>query len=123
MGKRLLSVNYVNPTTTSSSSTSFPSPPPSPTAVRKFASAVGTPNAKFDMKTLRGSGAGDFVKIVEVGPRDGLQNEKSLVPTETKIQLIDKLSTTGLSVIEAGSFVSAKWVPQVRTLIYVVGQG
>ncbi|XP_072247208.1 3-hydroxy-3-methylglutaryl-CoA lyase, cytoplasmic [Leuresthes tenuis] len=54
-----------------------------------------------------------FVKIVEVGPRDGLQNEKELVPTRVKIQLIDMLSGTGLSVIEATSFVSSKWVPQM----------
>uniref|UniRef100_A0A3Q2PZ61 hydroxymethylglutaryl-CoA lyase n=1 Tax=Fundulus heteroclitus TaxID=8078 RepID=A0A3Q2PZ61_FUNHE len=55
----------------------------------------------------------EFVKIVEVGPRDGLQNEKDIVPTRVKIQLIDMLSTTGLSVIEATSFVSSKWVPQM----------
>ncbi|XP_068183895.1 3-hydroxy-3-methylglutaryl-CoA lyase, cytoplasmic [Antennarius striatus] len=54
-----------------------------------------------------------FVKIVEVGPRDGLQNEKEIVPTGVKIQLIDMLSETGLSVIEATSFVSTKWVPQM----------
>ncbi|XP_041867054.1 3-hydroxy-3-methylglutaryl-CoA lyase, cytoplasmic isoform X2 [Melanotaenia boesemani] len=55
----------------------------------------------------------EFVKIVEVGPRDGLQNEKEVVPTRVKIQLIDMLSETGLSVIEATSFVSSKWVPQM----------
>ncbi|XP_053123096.1 hydroxymethylglutaryl-CoA lyase, mitochondrial isoform X2 [Hemicordylus capensis] len=54
-----------------------------------------------------------YVKIVEVGPRDGLQNEKNLVPTQVKIDLIDMLSETGLSVIEATSFVSPKWVPQM----------
>ncbi|XP_072176060.1 hydroxymethylglutaryl-CoA lyase, mitochondrial-like [Diadema setosum] len=54
-----------------------------------------------------------FVKIVEVGPRDGLQNEKVVVPTETKIKLIDRLADTGLSVVEATSFVSPKWVPQM----------
>lgn len=48
-----------------------------------------------------------------MGPRDGLQNEKVVVPTETKINLINKLSETGLRVIEATSFVSPKWVPQV----------
>jgi hydroxymethylglutaryl-CoA lyase len=47
----------------------------------------------------------DFVKIVEVGPRDGLQNEKTLVPAETKIQLINMLSDSGLSAIEVTSFV------------------
>ena len=53
------------------------------------------------------------VKIVEVGPRDGLQNEKQLVPTTTKIELIQRLADTGLSVVEATSFVSPKWVPQM----------
>ncbi|RZB67301.1 Hydroxymethylglutaryl-CoA lyase, mitochondrial isoform D [Glycine soja] len=54
-----------------------------------------------------------FVKIVEVGPRDGLQNEKNIVPTSVKIELIHRLASTGLSVIEATSFVSPKWVPQL----------
>jgi hydroxymethylglutaryl-CoA lyase len=53
------------------------------------------------------------VKLVEVGPRDGLQNEKKTIPLATKIELIERLSKTGLSAIEAGSFVSPKWVPQV----------
>lgn len=54
-----------------------------------------------------------FVKIVEVGPRDGLQNELGFVPTETKVSLIQKLADCGLSMIEAGAFVSPKWVPQM----------
>ena len=53
------------------------------------------------------------VKIVEVGPRDGLQNEKAIVPLAVKVELIDRLSDTGLPVIEAGAFVSPKWVPQM----------
>jgi len=53
------------------------------------------------------------VKIVEVGPRDGLQNEKLVVPTDIKIELINRLADAGLSVIEATSFVSPKWVPQM----------
>src|SRR5689334_15925343 len=53
------------------------------------------------------------VRIVEVGPRDGLQNEKAVVPLEAKVGLIDRLSATGLAVIEAGAFVSPKWVPQM----------
>jgi len=52
------------------------------------------------------------VRIVEVGPRDGLQNEKTFLPTPLKIELIDRLSDTGLQTIEATSFVSPKWVPQ-----------
>ena len=55
----------------------------------------------------------DFVRIVEVGPRDGLQNEKQQVATADKIELINRLSATGLRSIEATSFVSPKWVPQL----------
>ena len=53
------------------------------------------------------------VKIVEVGPRDGLQNEKAIVPTATKVSLIERLAGAGLPVVEATSFVSPKWVPQM----------
>jgi hydroxymethylglutaryl-CoA lyase len=53
------------------------------------------------------------VRIVEVGPRDGLQNEPKIVPASVKIELINRLSKTGLKTIEATSFVSAKWVPQM----------
>lgn len=53
------------------------------------------------------------VRIVEVGPRDGLQNEKAIIPAATKIELIDRLSRTGLRTIEATSFVSPKWIPQL----------
>ena len=55
------------------------------------------------------------VRIVEVGPRDGLQNEKSAVSVETRIELINRLSETGLKTIEAGAFVSPKWVPQMAS--------
>ena len=54
-----------------------------------------------------------YVRIVEVGPRDGLQNEKTLIATADKIELIDRLSQTGLRSIEATSFVSPQWVPQL----------
>ena len=53
------------------------------------------------------------VKIVEVGPRDGLQNEKTQIDTSIKVGLIDRLTQAGLPVIEATSFVSPKWVPQL----------
>ena len=53
------------------------------------------------------------VRIVEVGPRDGLQNEREIVPTPVKLALIDKLADAGLTTIEAGAFVSPKWVPQM----------
>ena len=53
------------------------------------------------------------MRIVEVGPRDGLQNEPTILPAAVKIELINQLSETGLRTIEATSFVSAKWVPQM----------
>ena len=55
----------------------------------------------------------DTVTIVEVGPRDGLQNEKVTIPTQAKVDFITALSDAGLRVIEAGAFVSPKWVPQM----------
>lgn len=55
------------------------------------------------------------VKIVEVGPRDGLQNEKVQISAEDKIELIEQLTDAGVSYIESGSFVSPKWVPQMAT--------
>jgi hydroxymethylglutaryl-CoA lyase len=53
------------------------------------------------------------VRLCEVGPRDGLQNEKAMVPTEVKVALIDMLADAGFPAIEATSFVSPKWVPQM----------
>ena len=55
------------------------------------------------------------VKIVEVGPRDGLQNEKQPVSVVTRIELIERLVAAGLKSIEAVSFVSPKWVPQMAS--------
>ena len=55
-----------------------------------------------------------FVTLVEVGPRDGLQNEAAFVPTAVKLDLIAKLKESGLRIIEATAFVSPKWVPQMR---------
>ncbi len=52
-------------------------------------------------------------RIVEVGPRDGLQNEKQTVTTETKLELIDRLGAAGVTAIEAASFVSPRWIPQM----------
>jgi hydroxymethylglutaryl-CoA lyase len=66
------------------------------------------------------------VKLVEVGPRDGLQNERQLVPAAIKIELIERLAAAGLSAIEATSFVSPQWVPQMadnaEVLRAVLGQ-
>jgi len=59
------------------------------------------------------------IKIVEVGPRDGLQNEKKIIPAEDKIKLINSLSDCGFQTVEATSFVSPKWVPQVIFLIII----
>ena len=56
----------------------------------------------------------ETISIFEVGPRDGLQNIKNEIPVSKKIELINILSTTGIEKIECGSFVSAKWVPQMR---------
>ena len=60
------------------------------------------------------------VRIVEVGPRDGLQNEKLYIGTANKIALIDRLSATGLRSIEATAFVSPKWVPQMADAAQVL---
>jgi isopropylmalate/homocitrate/citramalate synthase len=53
------------------------------------------------------------VRIVDVGPRDGLQNEPATVPTATKVELVNRLADAGLPAVEAGAFVSPKWVPQM----------
>ncbi len=55
----------------------------------------------------------DSVRIVDVGPRDGLQNEPGTVPTEVKLELIERLADTGLPAVEATAFVSPKWIPQM----------
>ncbi|MDX1592966.1 MAG: hydroxymethylglutaryl-CoA lyase [Gammaproteobacteria bacterium] len=62
---------------------------------------------------MGGSGLPEKVRLVEVGPRDGLQNEPEPVDVATRIGLIDRLAAAGLPAIEAGSFVSPKWVPQM----------
>lgn len=62
------------------------------------------------------------VKIVEVGPRDGLQNEQGILPLTAKIALVEQLADAGCSLIEAGSFVSTKWVPQMADSALVFQQ-
>jgi len=62
------------------------------------------------------------VKIVEVGPRDGLQNEATLISTSDKVHLINKLSDAGICYIESGSFVSPRWVPQMKNSTEVFQQ-
>lgn len=61
------------------------------------------------------------VQLVEVGPRDGLQNEPSTIPLTAKLQLIDDLATAGHTMIEAGSFVNPKWIPQMADSAAVFG--
>lgn len=61
------------------------------------------------------------VKMVEVGPRDGLQNEAEIVPAAIKAELIDRLADCGLPVVEAGAFVSPRWVPQMADSAEVLG--
>ena len=63
---------------------------------------------------------GDFVKVVEVGPRDGLQNQPQLIATTIKLELIQRLGDCGLGEIEASSFVSPKWVPQLADAAQVL---
>jgi len=62
------------------------------------------------------------VRLCEVGPRDGLQNEKALVPTDVKVALIDRLTDAGFPAIEATSFVSPKWVPQMADAAEVMAR-
>lgn len=62
------------------------------------------------------------VKMVEVGPRDGLQNESRTIPLEVKVELIDRLSDAGLPVVEAGSLVSPRWVPQMADTAQVLAR-
>ena len=62
------------------------------------------------------------VRMVEVGPRDGLQNEAQIVPMATKVALIERLAEAGLAVVEAGSFVSPKWIPQMADTAEVLAQ-
>ncbi|KAF6155347.1 hypothetical protein GIB67_019873 [Kingdonia uniflora] len=78
---------------------------------RRYNSQCGEDIRNLTNKFLRGIPS--FVKIVEVGPRDGLQNEKNIVPTAVKVELIRRLASSGLPVVEATSFVSPKWVPQL----------
>ncbi|KAF8874863.1 hypothetical protein BD779DRAFT_1630174 [Infundibulicybe gibba] len=59
------------------------------------------------------SPSNNLVNIVEVGPRDGLQNEKGVIPVDVKVELVNRLARAGAQNIEAGSFVSPKWVPQM----------
>src|ERR1700744_1030831 len=83
--------------------------------MKKIPTQLGRPIARPLFRSFSTSRQclADNVRIVEVGPRDGLQNEKSSIPLETKLELIRRLAQTGVTHLEAGSFVPATWVPQV----------
>ena len=81
--------------------------------LRLSASSFGRVQAAARRFTTSKLSHADRATIVEVGPRDGLQNEKSTIPLQTKLELIRRLAQTGITHMEAGSFVPAKWVPQV----------
>ena len=70
---------------------------------------------------IPGSGLPERVTIYEVGPRDGLQNEKALVPTEVKAEFVRRLVDAGLPIVEATSFVHPKWVPQLADAAELMG--
>lgn len=81
---------------------------PWPTAAQGFEEAGRSPASSIS--------AAKRVRVVEVSPRDGLQNEKQVVPLATKLELIRRLvEEAGVQTVEAGSFVSPKWVPQVSS--------
>ncbi|CAD7068467.1 unnamed protein product [Tilletia caries] len=82
----------------------------SPRFGRTFASSASIPSSSVSQE------ADNFVRIVEVSPRDGLQNEKRTIATETKVELIRRLAGTGLAVIEAGAFVSPKMADSASVL-------
>jgi hypothetical protein len=87
-------------------------------ASRTLCSRLARPSCTASRRLCRRSfasatAASDYANIIEVGPRDGLQNEKNTIPVATKIELVERLARTGLRTIEAGSFVSPKWTPQV----------
>lgn len=79
--------------------------------VRCLSSSTAT---RITLPGASGISVPSSVKIVEVGPRDGLQAEGREIPTHIKVSLIERLSDTGLQVVECTSFVSPKWVPQMR---------
>ncbi|KAI9723224.1 MAG: hypothetical protein M1812_001106 [Candelaria pacifica] len=87
-------------------------------ALRPRLRIIHSPSSLFEVVcqrslTTTAHRAAEHVRIVEVGPRDGLQNEKSTVPLDIKLELIKRLGSTGVRDIEAGAFVSPKWVPQM----------
>ena len=80
---------------------------------RRFSTASDSPPGHTQQQQQR---LDNYVRLVEVGARDGLQNEKGSISLATKLELIERLAKTGLTSIEAGAFVSPKWVPQVHSL-------
>lgn len=83
----------------------------------RLASKSLFPKSLSSSRSLATAVSSNVVNIVEVGPRDGLQNEKGgIVPVDVKVELIDRLVKAGVTNVEAGSFVSPRWVPQARFL-------
>jgi len=80
------------------------------------ARSVGLPS------TVRADGLPERVTIWEVGARDGLQNESSVVDVAVKLEFLDRLADAGLSVLEATSFVHPKWVPQLADAEELLGR-
>ncbi|OXM47713.1 hydroxymethylglutaryl-CoA lyase [Amycolatopsis alba] len=74
---------------------------------------MGTRELGLPDRVPSASALPERVTIWEVGPRDGLQNEKAIVPVEVKLEFLDRLADSGLTTLEATSFVSPKWVPQL----------
>ncbi|PSR77845.1 hypothetical protein BD289DRAFT_444744 [Coniella lustricola] len=90
---------------------------------RAYATAADTPRQQQQQQQQQPPPQADNrVRIVEVGPRDGLQNEKKTISLATKMELIERLARTGLTAIEAGSFVSPKWVPQMDSSSEILEQ-
>ena len=75
---------------------------------------------KRNHTVLASNSTKNVVKIVEVGPRDGLQNEKEIIPVRVKVELINRLMRAGLMTIEAGSFVRPDMIPQVCTFSLII---
>eukprot|EP00879_Flechtneria_rotunda_P000520 GHRR01000624.1.p1 GENE.GHRR01000624.1~~GHRR01000624.1.p1 ORF type:complete len:369 (+),score=108.99 GHRR01000624.1:1654-2760(+) len=92
------------------------------TGVSRLTHSPLTHGSRFSTRTSWASGDSlpSNVTIVEVGPRDGLQNEPGSIPTATKVEFINKLSASGLPIIESTSFVSPKWVPQLADAVDVM---
>ncbi|ESK92784.1 hydroxymethylglutaryl- lyase [Moniliophthora roreri MCA 2997] len=89
-------------------------------SLRSTSSRIPQVTSKLQRRGYASEAKGSLVNIVEVGPRDGLQNEKGVIPVSVKIELINRLALAGCQNIEAGSFVSPRWVPQMAGTAEVI---